>query len=381
MPRVSLILPTLPGDPNPAAMVPAFRSALEAEGHEVEVIVAHGPSSGESAGFRDGWHAVVANDAGLASSAMAGLHAATGDILLVLDPAFGFGSSALTDVVKPLAEGQAELVVGSRNLPASHPGFLRRLMGKAVRPFTGTTDPLTGLVGVSRSALDASVKSFRAVGSKFSLEMLSKVEGRRMDVPARVEAPSRRGVPGWDDLRHLKRLADHRYGNLSRLAQFCFVGASGMVVDLTCYFLFQKLYNQTSLENFVIPTGRDSRMNVALAAARASAIAVALVWNFTLNRRLTFSYARVGSLPRQFAIYVASNLLGVFVSMALSLDLLLRIPFFNQHKLLAAVVGIVAATGISFSMSRWVVFRNRPSTEDVEADLADELDSAEVLAP
>jgi dolichol-phosphate mannosyltransferase len=37
----------------------------------------------------------------------------------------------------------------------------------------------------------------------------------------------------------------------------------------------------------------------------------------------------------------------------------MRVPFFAQHKLAAAVVGIVAATGISFSMARWLVFRPR----------------------
>ena len=34
--------------------------------------------------------------------------------------------------------------------------------------------------------------------------------------------------------------------------------------------------------------------------------------------------------------------------------------FFNRHKLAAAVVGIVGATGISFSMSRWMVFSRTP---------------------
>ena len=31
---------------------------------------------------------------------------------------------------------------------------------------------------------------------------------------------------------------DDRFGNASRLIQFCAVGASGMIVDLTCYALF-----------------------------------------------------------------------------------------------------------------------------------------------
>ncbi len=159
-----------------------------------------------------------------------------------------------------------------------------------------------------------------------------------------------------DEVRHLKRLADHRFGNASRLLQFCLVGASGMVVDLSFYAAFQWLFGRTALAGYNVP---PTKVSFALALARASAIGVALAWNFSLNRRLTFSYARGGSLARQFAVYVASNLLGVMVSLAVSLGLPRKVAFFAAHKLAAAVVGIVMATGISFSMSRWVVFRNQ----------------------
>jgi dolichol-phosphate mannosyltransferase len=194
--------------------------------------------------------------------------------------------------------------------------------------------------------------------------MLSKVEGRRVDVAVKTANATRKDLPGWDDLRHVKRLADHRWGNASRLLQFCFVGASGAVVDLFCYWLFQKLYNATPLMYYVVwPT----RVKWSLAMAGSSAILVALLWNFTLNRRLTFSYARRGSLPRQCLAYIVSNLPGVMVSLAIRLLLPRKVTFFNDHKLAAAVVGIVVATGLSFSMSRWVVFRRKPEDDAREA--------------
>jgi hypothetical protein len=40
-----------------------------------------------------------------------------------------------------------------------------------------------------------------------------------------------------------------------------------------------------------------------------------------------------------------------------------HILFFERHRLAAAVVGIVAATGVSFTMSRWLVFSRRPEPE------------------
>jgi dolichol-phosphate mannosyltransferase len=97
-----------------------------------------------------------------------------------------------------------------------------------------------------------------------------------------------------------------------------------------------------------------------LATAGLLSILVALVWNFALNRRLTFNDARRGSILRQFVTYALGNALGIAVSLSLRLYLPLHMGFFARHRLAAAVVGIVVATGISFSMSRWVVFIRRP---------------------
>jgi dolichol-phosphate mannosyltransferase len=132
-----------------------------------------------------------------------------------------------------------------------------------------------------------------------------------------------------------------------------------MVVDLTCYALFQLVLSRTALAHLKMPL-LPSGQSLDLAVAGAAAIAVALVWNFSLNRRLTFSYARQGSIARQFVTYALSNALGIGLSLTLRLLLPSHVGFFHRHKLAAAVVGIVTATGISFSMSRWIVFARRP---------------------
>ena len=65
--------------------------------------------------------------------------------------------------------------------------------------------------------------------------------------------------------------------------------------------------------------------------------------------------------------------------MLISLGLPRKVPFFNAHKLVAAVVGIVVATGISFSMSRWVVFRRKPTAPKSETADEPSRASAELL--
>jgi dolichol-phosphate mannosyltransferase len=130
-----------------------------------------------------------------------------------------------------------------------------------------------------------------------------------------------------------------------------------MVVDLSFYALFQWVFSFTRLAALKAAVFGVSGH---LAAAGALSISIALVWNFTLNRRLTFNDARRTGLARQFASYVLSNALAILFSLSVRLYLPGHVGFFARHKLAAAVVGIVAATGISFSMSRWIVFSRSP---------------------
>lgn len=359
MARVSLILPTTTASPAAPDLVASLRAALEGAGHDVEVLLVAGPSD-PLPEPGPGWRCVRAEQAGGAAAAIAGLERAGGEVLVVLDPTMGYAAEDLVRVVDPVARGQADLAVASRGIsdPDRHrSGRLRAWAGVVAGLLTGTSDPASGLIALTRAQRDEAGRSFNAVGTKFSFELLAKLGGRWVDVPVRTDAPWRPRPPQFDDVRHMKRLADHRFGNLSRLVQFCVVGGSGMVVDLSCYTLLQWIFGRIPflVEHFVPPT----KVTLALALARSTAIAIALCWNFGLNRRLTFSYARDGSIVRQFRAYVLSNLLGILVSLTLSLGLPRKVPFFNRHKLAAAVVGIVAATGISFSMSRWVVFRHR----------------------
>jgi dolichol-phosphate mannosyltransferase len=371
MARVSLILPTTPKVPLSPGRATSFQRSLEEAGHEVEVVVVTARGTGIAEGTDASWRWVETNEPGLAAAAIAGLREAEGEVLVVLDPAMGYAPGDVSRVVEPLARGEADLAVASRFVsgkgwvPKLGRGPVRTLAGLVARPLTGTTDPLSGLVGLTRSLFFESAHSLRPVGTKFAVELLARADARWVEVPAQADwPPARRGVSvEYDDLRQIKRLADHRFGNYSRLIQFCVVGASGMVVDLSCYAFFQLVFGRTALATQVTPIMGGS---LALTLSAFLAVAIALTWNFSLNRRLTFSYARRGSILRQFITYAISNAIGIIVSLALRLTLPRYFAFFNAHKLAAAVVGIVTATGISFSMSRWVVFRPRTPADGPE---------------
>jgi dolichol-phosphate mannosyltransferase len=353
MAHVSLILPIAPGADRLEERIGGYRRALEAAGHRVEVLAVADPRlAAELVGLEGSWNLLLAETPGLALSAIAGVRQARADILLILDLERGYRPEDLARVIAPVERGLAELAVGCRAKAG--------ILGKSLRALVGTSDPRSGLVALTRSCVEETGEALEPVDSRYAIELLLKTRKRGLDVPVlAAPLPSMRLQDvRLDDIRHFKRLADRRFGNASRLLQFCMVGASGMLVDLSSYALFQQVFARTWLAQVRAPIGSES---LALAVSGALAIALAMTWNFSLNRRLTFSDARHGSIVRQFVTYALSNALGIALSFSLRIVLPGRFAFFHRHKLAAAVVGIVAATGISFSLSRWVVFRRRPA--------------------
>ena len=351
MKRISLILPFSSADSISDAWISRCRDILEADGSTVEVVVVLPKGVDGSklpARYAATWTRVPRD--GLVASMIQGLTTSHGDIRVVLDPSNGYVPEDLVALLAPLRRGEADLVVARR--PPST--LAESLLAAVSKPVLKASDPLSGLVAMTSEKASEVPGLFEPVGSRFTIDLLLRLDARKAEVPVRIEEPSARTMIGLDDLRHIKRLADDHYGNISRLLQFCVIGASGMVVDLTCYAILQLLFAKTPLASWKTP-GFESSMD--LAAAAALAIGVALTWNFSLNRRLTFSYARHGSIVRQYLTYALSNALGIGLSFTLRLYLPARIDFFQRHRLAAAVVGIVAATGISFSMARWLVFR------------------------
>lgn len=359
MPRLSLIL-TAPADFAPATTLAGFREAAEQAGHEVEILHAtSGGAGGNSAGQEAAIGETLAESFhhGLASAVIAALREASGDLVAIIDTRRGYEPPDLLRLLGPLEANAADVAIGSRHLAdsgvAGLRGWLGRLAGAIGKPVVGTTDPLTGLIVVGRPVLDEALATFQPIGDGYSLELLSKLRGRWVDIAVPAGPSFRYVFPRFDGIRHVKRLADHRFGNFSRLLQFCVVGASGMVIDLSCYALLQTLLRRTPLSDYRAPV---FRVHLDLAVAGLMAILIAMTWNFFLNRRLTFNDSRGGSILRQYLTYAISNALGISLSLSLRLLLPKFVPFFGQHRLMAALVGIICATGVSFLMARWLVF-------------------------
>lgn len=369
---LSLVVPVLPDRVPSKPEIEGLQRNLEASGRfsSVEILVVIGRA--DLAGAFEEYRYVLATERGMVSLAHAGLLAASGDVAVVLDPSLGYLPESVLSVLIPVIEGHAEVSIGktrsrrgleTTNRSGGNPGG--RISG-LLRPVLGTSAPFSGLIGLRRDVAETILTS-RALhagkpsaGSFFVLDLVSRIPGRRVDVEVDRERRARIRPPALNDVRQVKSLFDERFGNYSRLVQFCLVGASGMVVDLSFYAFFQWLFARPWLF-----ASDESVFGASwqLASAGGLSIFLALIWNFTLNRRLTFNDAMSGNILRQFVTYALGNAVGVALSFFLRLYLPAHVAFFNQHKLAAAVVGIVAATGISFSMSRWIVFSSRNPPE------------------
>ena len=153
--------------------------------------------------------------------------------------------------------------------------------------------------------------------------------------PQRAELSVREQI---NYLRHLKRLADFKFGWWSQLGQFFLVGMSGMAVDLVIYALLL-------------------RAKVELPVARALAIFIAMSWNFALNRRVSFSDSRSSRpLIMQYFLWLASCGLGAVTSFSVAVSLTSFTIFFASHVVIAAILGIALGSLINFILARYWVF-------------------------
>ena len=369
MPRLSIIVPTYCEAENLPILIPQISEVLASADIDAEIIVADDNSP-------DGTKEVIAElvelypvrlltrteNRGLSPAVIDGMKIAQGEVLLVMDADLSHPPEKIPELYEAIQNTNADFVIGSRYVAggttAEDWGLFRWVNSKVAtlmaRPFTSAKDPMAGFFALRRSDFKNALEKLNPVGYKIGLELIVKCDCKNVaevpiDFADRLKGESKLTLKEQINyLKHIKLLFDFRYQNWAYLVQFLIVGASGMVIDLASFALLLK--------------------GLGLSAARGLAIWIAMTWNFFLNRNVTFSYARQESAFKQYWGFCASCSLGAAVNWGASLILCQSVAYFNQHEILAGMVGVIAGTAFNFVLCRMLVFRKQqPEDQKVES--------------
>jgi dolichol-phosphate mannosyltransferase len=353
-PSVAVVVPTYREAENLAHLAERLGKVRESSGLDIRVLLMDDDS-------RDGsdelvrslglpWMEMVVRtgDRGLSQAVLDGLRRCEAEVLVVMDADLSHPPETIPRMVEELGAG-ADVVVGSRFTEGGSTdddwGPLRwvnsRVATLLARPLTRLKDPMSGFFALRRSTFAAG-RDLNPVGYKIGLELIIKCHATKaVEIPIRF-ADRRYGTSKLSlkeqlkYLQHLRRLYIYRFGTWVHLAQFLVVGLTGLFVNLALLTLLL-------------------RVAVPHHPAIVLAIAGSMVWNFVLNRRFSFSYARKEPVLRQFLGFVVACSVGAVVNYGTTVatwDLF-------RYKQLAAAVGVAAGTAFNFVASRFVVFRRR----------------------
>ena len=358
-----MIVPTYREAENIPDLVERIEHTMQESQLDLELLIVDDPSADGTdvavAELARTWVRLITRSGprGLSYAVVDGLAEASGQVLLVMDADLSHPPEAIPSMLEALARNDSDFVIGSRYVPGAGTdenwGFLRSVNSKIAawmaRPFTRVKDPMAGYFALRRETYE-SAEDLDPIGYKIGLELMVKCGCRRIaEVPIHF-ADRQKGVSKLSlreqlrYLRHLKRLADYKYGALSHLLQFGFVGGMGTLVNLLMF---------TALRS----------AGMGRASSLAAAIWLAMTHNYLLNRSITFSYARgQKGIARQYAQFMATCLVGLFVNYLVAMRLMNHIEVFGRIEQLAVIVGVLSGMIFNFAGSKLWIFRRGGTT-------------------
>jgi dolichol-phosphate mannosyltransferase len=367
-PQISLIVPTYNEADNLEPLVSGLLETFRAKGRQhFEIIVVDDDSPDGTGGLA---HKLAAEHAGivrvvhrtsprgLATAVLAGWQVARAPVLAVMD-ADGQHPASLPLRLLHAVEQRADVAIASRYSPGGEtPDWnpVRRILSHGARLLArltlpgvvaGIHDPLSGCFALRRAVI--ADKKLRPLGYKILLEVLARGEFRSVEeVP--YSFADRQAGRSKASVRQLILYVLHTLQlawatkHVHRLARFCFVGVSGMGVNLGLLAAVREL------------------SPLPLGLAGALAVLGAVLSNFLLNEFWTFadwSRLRPGWQQRlrrlaQFVIICAG---GGVANLA---TLLLLVRLAGLHYLLAGGAGIVVAVFWNYGWNANLTWKPAP---------------------
>jgi dolichol-phosphate mannosyltransferase len=328
-PVVSVITPTYCESANIEPLVAGLEAALSSIPHEIIVVDDDSPDLtwqvAEELALRVPSLRVVrrVGESGLSSAVMAGMAAATGAVLAVIDADLQHDESVLPQMVSLICAGDADVVVGTRAAEGGSYGdwgagrrFVSWVATLIAKIFlrVPVSDPMSGFFAVSRGTYERYGSTINPQGFKILLEFVGR---RHPGLRVReVGFTFRNRLHGETKLSpsvirsYILAVVELRVGRQvkGQFVLYCLVGLSGVAVNLAVFEVFEHL----SLG--AIDLGFKNPVRWSLLAG----IQASIVWNFLLNNYFTFWERRFHrrQLPWGFVLFEVVSLLGVFVHVA-----------------------------------------------------------------
>lgn len=356
IPTVTVVLPTYREVENLPVIIPRIHRALSGAGlsHEILVMDDDSPDGTyEKALELSRQYPVRAvrrtSNRGLSAAVLDGFREARGRVAVVMDADLSHPPESLPQLVAPIREGRADIVVGSRHVPGGAavdwPWFRRFVSWGAsllARPLTRMTDPTSGFMAVRLDMLSGA--SLDPVGWKIVLETVVKTGGRLEEVPIQFrdrelgesKLTTKQQI---EYLRHLVRLYRFRFPFWTQLALFVIVGGMGVFVDMAVLFAGVEW------------AGLGPHLAVSFAFLSAATFNYALNWRFTFRRPNSRHH-------QAYPIFVIVCLVGLALRQVV---FLLMLPLSNHRYWYLGVnlVGIAVGGIANFFLTRTMVFPQR----------------------
>lgn len=221
---LSVIIPTYNERENLPTLLPRIFTVFEEHSIEGEVIVVDDDSpdgtgrvAQELARKYEVQVIIRKGERGLATAVLAGFAAAKHSILGVMDADFSHPPEKIPELLKPIIQGKADVVIGSRYIKGG--GILnwsrmRRWNSKVAtllaKPLVKVNDPMSGFLCLKRSVIEG--REFKPRGYKIALEILVKGKYERVvEIPFtfvdRIAGRSKLSIKEQCNyLRHILRL-------------------------------------------------------------------------------------------------------------------------------------------------------------------------------
>ncbi len=158
MDKVTVVIPTYNEAENIKKIIPQTFKVFEENGIDGEIVVVDDASPDGTADLVEGlWNQFNVrvhrrpDKMGLASAILEGFSIAKGDILCVVDADLSHPPEFISELLKPILDGNADLVIGSRYTKGGEIDgwpFKRRLISRGAillaKPLTSIRDPVSG---------------------------------------------------------------------------------------------------------------------------------------------------------------------------------------------------------------------------------------------